>query len=185
MGSGGISIRSIRRSDEDSKINLRLIAMIAVVGICIFVAGRFVMTFSGNVEDMMPGAPVAAAAPITVISTPTVTIEDPTPTAIVEAVFREVEVVVTATPTPAPQIITEYRDVYYETIVEVTRVVEVTPIPLSTATVVPLAPGVVEICLRVEGAREIYIGGGGVVSGGCSTFSFGVGQTTIPVQVNK
>lgn len=75
--------------------------------------------------------------------------------------------------------------VYYETQVEVTRIVEVVATPEPTATIIPLSPGSVEICVRVEAAREIYVGGYGVVSGGCQTFTFGIGQTSIPVHINK
>lgn len=108
-----------------------------------------------------------------------------------EPSFPAAVLVVTATPTPTPtetpvpQTVTEYRDIYYEVTVEVTRIVEVTPQLPPTSTPVPLAAGSVEICTRVEGARELYIGGYGVVSGGCQTFSFGIGQTSIPVQVNR
>jgi hypothetical protein len=75
--------------------------------------------------------------------------------------------------------------VYYEVTVEVTRIVEVTPVALPTVTPVPLAPGLVQICASVEGAKGLFIGGRGVVTGSCEVFSFGVGQTSIQVQVNK
>lgn len=109
---------------------------------------------------------------------------EPTQNAHVEVgtTIEYVEVVVTATPSPVPP---TPEVVYYEIPVEVTRLVEVAATPLPTPTIVPLAPGTIEICVRVEGAREVYIGGGGVVSGACSTYHFGVGQTSIAVQVNR
>lgn len=94
-------------------------------------------------------------------------------------------IVVTATPTPTPNIVTEYREIYVQSTVEVTRIVEVTPVVLPTVTPIPLAAGTIKICVALEGAREVYIGQKGVVSGGCEIFAFGVGQTTISVQVNK
>lgn len=123
---------------------------------------------------------VSAQAAATVEATPTPTVEAD----VMASVSVEyVEVVVTATPTPVPptpEVV--YVNVPYEVVRVVTETMfvhEPTPTPKV------LAPGVVEICVRVEGAREIYVGNVGVVSGHCSTFAFGVGQTTVPVQINK
>lgn len=93
-------------------------------------------------------------------------------------------IVVTATPTPVPPL--PQIEYIYETVIITEPVyIEVTPLPLPTITPVPLAPGVVSICASVEGASALYIGGQGVVSGECRKFSFGVGQTSIQVQINK
>lgn len=125
----------------------------------------------------------------------TVTVEvTPTYTPMsVESVYRDpptevpvvepVVLVVTATPTPTP---TEVNYVY----VEVTRevIIEVTPNVLPTPTVTPtpaLASGTVKVCASVEGATALYVGGQGIVSGGCQVFSVGIGQSTISVQVNR
>lgn len=92
--------------------------------------------------------------------------------------------VVTATPTfEPPTPIVEY--VYEQVPVEVTRIVEITSVPVPTVTPVPLAPGTVKVCAFVEGATGLYIGSRGVVSGGCESFAFGIGQTSIQVQINK
>lgn len=131
---------------------------------------------------------LAAAPTVEVVPTVVVGSGSPgLPGAMVELVADDTPtpVVVTATPTPTPHIVTEYREIYVQSTVEVTRIVEVTPVVLPTITPAPLSPGTVRICVGVEGAREIYIGQKGVVSGACETFAFGVGQTTIGVQINK
>lgn len=124
----------------------------------------------------------AQAAEPTPTATPTATATHVVPARVVEP--RVIEVVVTATPTeipPTPEV------VYYQVPVEVTRVVTQTiQLEAPTPTATPaLASGTVRVCVHLEGAREVYIGGAGVVSGGCQTFSFGVGQTSIAVQINK
>lgn len=124
-----------------------------------------------------------------------VVVSDPVtlPTAEI-AVFREeptpekeiVYVEVTAVPTPTPHIVTEYREIYIEVTREVQTILEVAPVPTVTPTATPpLAAGTVQICVTLEGARAVYIGQIGVVSGGCQTFGFGIGQTSIPVQINR
>ena len=99
-------------------------------------------------------------------------------------VIREtITEIVTATPTPVPPTpVVEY--IPYEVTVEVQTIVTNTIVATPVAPL-PLANQTVEICVRVEGAREIYVGNVGVVSGQCSTFGFGIGQTSILVQVNK
>lgn len=108
-----------------------------------------------------------------------------TPEVLLAPVFPEVEatpvvLVVTATPTATP-VPTQAPVYVYQTVV----VTEVVSVVQPTPTLVPLAPGTVQICARVEGVSAVYVGGRGIVSGGCETFSVGVGQTTIGVQVNK
>lgn len=130
---------------------------------------------------MAPVGQVVSLAAPTIEVLPT---EQPTQ----ETVIREeaAVMVVTATPTVTPEptatpnIQYVYVDNLVEVPVEVVKEVTVTPVPT-----VGVASGSVEICARVEGATALYIGGFGVASGQCQTFSFGVGQTSIQVQVNK
>jgi hypothetical protein len=130
--------------------------------------------------------PAPTVAQVVGVITPTVIIHEPTPTATTwpTPIILEREVIVQI-PVEVTRESTVYRDVYITVPQYVTTTIEVTPVPLPTATIVPLSPGTVQICVRVEGAREIYIGGAGVVSGGCQTYAFGVGQTAIQVHVNK
>lgn len=130
----------------------------------------------------MPAAtadPAAAAPPATPTETTTPTpTQWPTPIILEQTIVKEIQVEVTRE-------VSVYRDVIVE--VEVTREVQVVNVvPTPTVTPTPrLAPGAVRVCAWVEGAQALYIGQIGVVSGGCQIFTFGVGQTMIPVQVNK
>lgn len=149
-----------------------------------FSAGRHV--WYRQTGDPIFGISTARGESSTPVPLPTDTVQ-PTLTSFVEiaptSVIEFVQVVVTATPTPelpTPEVI--YVNVPYEVERVVTNTVEIvhpTPTPHT------LAPGTVEICVRVEGAREIYIHQSGVVSGSCMEFAFGVGQTSIPVQINR
>lgn len=119
-------------------------------------------------------------------------VEDPTATATVEAtptrwptpIILEREVV-REIPVEVTREVSVYREVPIEVTRVVTQLVEVTPFAMATVTPIPLAKGQVKICASVEGATGLYIGGYGVVSGGCQIFTFGVGQTSIQVQINR
>jgi hypothetical protein len=73
--------------------------------------------------------------------------------------------------------------------VEVTRVVEVevftfaaTPEPTPMEV---LPDGVVSVCVNAIGVKELYVGGVGVVGGGCYLLQVVSGATFIEVQVNR
>lgn len=161
--------------------------VVVVVALVVYLVGQ-VLNYAPSAArpDPTPTAGVTVEAAPTVEATPTATMlpaaggvfrDDVTPTPNVEIV------VVTATPTSVPPTpIVEYVPV------EVTRIIEVTPYVLPSPTPSPtsaLSVGTVKICASVEGATALYVGGLGVVSGGCQVFSFGVGQTSIPVQINR
>jgi len=76
-------------------------------------------------------------------------------------------VVVTATATPEPEIM--YVPQPYVVEVEVTRLVEVVAVALPTPT---LEPGVMRICIYVEGVSGLYINGQGMAGNAC--YSYGV-----------
>lgn len=160
-------------STQDSRLNLKLIGYAVALLLVLGYAGQYMWGFGG--EDDIP---VAQAAELpTEIPTATPEIPTVTPTPVVIERVHTVPVEVTRE-------VSRYVEVQVP--VEVTRIVEVTPVPLPTATATPsLAAGTVRVCVDIEGAREVYVGGFGVVSGGCQTFSFGVGSTYIEVQVNK
>lgn len=179
-------VKAIIDSSSEARIGWAKVAILLVAVSVAFSAGKHVWyrqtgdpifgisTARGQSVEVLPTATAQA------IATSTSTLEA-TQEAYVETVFKEI--VVTATPTPVPptpEVI--YINVPYEVERVVTNTITIVD---PTATPIPLAGGSVEICVRVEGAREIYVGGSGVVSGGCEIFAFGVGQTSIQVQVNK
>lgn len=166
---------------------------LAVAGFVIWLAASMIWGYRADrtlVENLGVGRMVSAAeltqeaggVPLVFTLEPTAPAVTPEP----------VIVVVTATPTATPPATSTpyvvYQPEYITEFVEleVTRVVTQTITEvLPTETPVPLAEGVVEICARVEGAKSLYIGQIGVVSGECRRFTFGTGATYIEVQVNK
>lgn len=182
-------------SERESRINWGFFVPMIVGGILTVFVANFIWKYDGSVPFVdqrppvvLPTSPSGSALGV-ITETPTVAVFGfATETPTVEVVFRDKEpeivyIEVTSTPTPEPIIEVRYEQIQVP--VEVTVVVEVTPAPLPTITAIPLASGVVQICASVEGATALYIGGAGVVSGECKKFSFGVGQTSIQVQVNR
>lgn len=171
--------RSLIDSTQDSKASfLKILGLLAAVAL--FWNGASIIWNRPSGQPLFASSAPTDAPIETPTAEPTPT-ESPTSTPYVETVFREI--VVTATPeppTPTPHI--EY--VYYQVPLEVEKIVTTTVVLEPTATP-SLATGTAQICVALEGAREVYIGGHGVVSGGCQTFSFGIGQTTIGVQINR
>lgn len=162
--------------------------IIAAVAIVVYVGGLLL-----NYSPSRSAEAVATVTPLFQgVITETVVIEvtpTPTPTMLpaMDDIFRNddpaptvdpVVIEVTSTPTPTP--VYFYVPVEVEKIVTNTITVELYPTPTPS-----LSPGTVRICADVEGATGLYIGGLGVVSGGCQVFTFGVGQTSIIVHVNK
>lgn len=181
---------SSNESGRNKPSRMLQIFVVVVVALVVYLGGQ-----------VLNYAPSAARAEPTATTGPTVEVSptvEPSPTATMfpagGGVFRGDEVqaastaepqivIVTATPTPIPP-----TPVIQYVSVEVTRIVEVTPYVLPSPTPSPtpaLSVGTVRICASVEGASALYVGGLGVVSGGCQVFSFGTGQTSIPVQINK
>lgn len=163
---------------------------------------NYALQWNGNREqaDLRRAAATIAAYEATSVAIAALPDETPTPEATIigsgspRSTFRDeaptvqptyTPWIVTATPEPptaTPNVIYEYFQVPVE--VEVERIVTTTVVLEPTATPA-LAEGTAKICVALEGAREVFIGGHGVVSGGCQTFTFGVGQTSIAVQINK
>jgi hypothetical protein len=167
----------IINSTKDSQLNIKLIGYAVALLLVISFASSYLWHWGG--DDA-----VAVAAPVeeTPTSEPT---QQPTVEATPTAIVIERPVLATVEVTREVEV-TRQVSTYVSVPVEVTRVITHTVTMYEpTPTAIPLASGVVEICVRVEGAREIYVGGVGVVSDSCSTFAFGTGQTSIPVQVNK
>lgn len=177
--------RLLKGSERESRVNLRAICLVAVAGVVLYVGWHLLNHPGGELpfgivsqrpmpEATVPGSPTQAVfAMPTEAATSTAV---PTPIVIMKEVQSVVTVEVRGDPVyvevPGPQ-------------VEVTRIVEVTPFVLPTVTPVPLAPGTIQICASVAGAKQLFIGREGVVSGECKVYSFGVGQTEIVVQVNR
>lgn len=164
------------------------LSIVVVVAIVVYMGGWILNFSTSNAAD-----PVSTPTPLFQgVITETVIIEvtpTPTPTLLpaMGDIFRTddplptvapVVIEVTSTPTPTP--VYFYVPVEVEKIVTQTITIEAVPTPTPA-----LAAGTVRICADVEGATAIFVGGLGIVSGGCQTFSFGVGQTSIAVQVNK
>lgn len=176
----------LKGSDGESKFNVKAVLTVLVGVLILWLAGSALLGRDGGL-----GASLVAQRPM-----PTVTVGAVIPTQIVMGIAEDPA---TATAWPTPIIIYQEvvsvvtvevpgQSVYLEVPgpeIEVTRIVEVTPALMPTLTPIPLAAGTVKVCAFVEGASALYIGNQGVVSGGCQTYSFGVGQTTILVQVNK
>jgi hypothetical protein len=186
----------LKGSEGESRIQWNFVLPLLAGGIVVYFAVNFLANFNGaipfvnNVDRASVVLPINPEGSVLGIVSPTATVAVyglPTTEAAAqrEEQIREmiVEVVVTATPTLEPRIEYIYEQVQIP--VEVTRIVEVAEIPLPTVTPIPLAPGTIEICASVEGAKALYIGGVGVVSGACALYTFAVGQTTILVQVDK
>lgn len=176
----------LKGSDRESKFNVKAVLMLLVGVVVLWFAGNAVLGRDGGlgaslaVERAMPTATLGPVLPTqAVYALPT---EEPTATAWPTPIIieREIASVVTVE-VPGPVV---YVEVPGPT-VEVTRIVEVPAVVMPTVTPVPLAPGTLKVCASVEGATGLYIGGEGVVSGGCKTYSFGVGQTTVLVHVNR
>lgn len=135
-------------------------------------------TAQGLLLEVTP-ASVVAPAVVEPTSTPTF-VEMPTRgvlpalTPVVEVVMMEVTRIV-----PEIEYVPEY--IYVDVPVEVLVEVPVDVVP----TVVALAPGSVQICASVAGAKGLYVGGEGITTGECRIYQFGVGQTEIAVQVNR
>ena len=164
-----------------------MVAMLAVIGIAIFWAGKIVFTYDGG----LAGASVIKAADLltptalpyhVVAMTPTATIQAP-------AVFQEIIAEPVRVEVEVTRIVESVT--YVQVPFEVTRIVEVvataepataTPFPTPTA---PLAAGVVRICVDASAVKELYVGGVGVVGGGCHMLQVGQGTTFVEVQVNK
>lgn len=178
----------LKTSENESKFNLKAVASVVVGGILIFVFGNILLGNDGGVAARLAEAEMAKRA------MPSPTVPEPIPTMHIVALPTE-EPTPTAWPTPIIiyQEVEATREIpaqpiYVEVpgpVVEVTRIVEVAAPILPTVTPIPLAPGTVQICVNLEGAKAVYIGNEGVVSGGCKLYTFGVGQTTILVQVDK
>lgn len=177
--------KATQTSERESRLSRSMLLTMIGLGVILFLGVRF-LYFSNfaEIERMgqrpMPTATVPAVADLPTeesTATPTAT-QWPTPIILEREVIREVPIEVTRE-------VSVYRDVMVE--VEVTKLVTQPVMVLQsvTPTPVPLAPGTVEICASVEGATAIYIGDTGVVSGECKKFSFGVGQTSIPVKINR
>lgn len=173
-------------SGRNKPNRLLQIGVVAVVAIVVYLGGK-VMNYAPSASRAMPTeTPVVQqiSQVITSTATPTPTmlpamdsvLRSDSPTAEVQVHYIEV----TSTPTPTPVY------VYVTTPIEVIKYVTDTVTVVASPTPTPaLAPGTVKICADVSGASAIYIGGLGIVTGGCQTFSFGVGQTSIQVQINK
>lgn len=178
----------LKGSESESRLNIKAIIGVVVGGGLLWL---FVNVLAGNdggiaarlaAERSMPTATSGPELPTQVVVAMAPQPEDHTPTPWPTPIIIEKEVVsVVTVEVPGQSVFVEVPG----PTVEVTRIVEVTPVVLPTITPVPLAPGTVKICVSVEGATGIYIGNQGVVSGGCQIFTFGVGQTAIIVQVNK
>lgn len=190
-----LKLRKLSESGAESAAETRnkpsrllQLSVIAVVAIVVYVAG-LVLNYSPSAARQQPTPTVTPM--LQVVITPTVELT-PTPTmlpAMDVSVLRNddplptvapVVIEVTSTPTPTPVYFYVPVEVEVERIVTQTLTIEAVP----TATPA-LSPGTVRICADVEGASALYVGGLGIVSGGCQVFSFGVGQTSIQVQVNK
>lgn len=179
----------LKGSDGESKFNVKAVLMLLVGVIVLWFAGNAVLGRDGGFGASLVAQremPAPTQAPVLPTQAVFALAGDPDPTATPTAwptpiiIEREVVSVVTVE-VPGQSVFVEVPG----PVVEVTRIVEVTPVVFPTITPVPLAPGSIKVCASVEGARALYIGNEGVVSGGCKTYSFGVGQTTILVQVNK
>lgn len=183
----------LKGSERESRFNLKAFSAVVVAGIVLWVGGNVLWTGGQNVPRLVEDPAIMAASTPTQVVVGSVDppvaagavraagpVEYPTPIILYQDRVEVVEV-------PGP---VQYVEVPGP-VVEVTRIVEVPalvdPVIMApTATPVPsLAPGTVQICARVEGASALYIGGYGIVNGGCQTFTFGVGQMEIRVQVNK
>lgn len=167
-----------RADDSNNKPNRRAqLLIVSVVGLCVWFGWSFLNRAS--VQPVAQAAEVSTtpAGVLVVTATPTPTVEPTqTPAVLYAEVTRQVEVTREVT-----RYVTEFIPV------EVTRLVTVTvaaPV-VSTPTPPALAPGTLRVCADVQGARELYIGGQGIVAGECRSFAFGVGQTSVQVQVNK
>lgn len=172
----------LKGSERESKFNVKALAGVVIGGIVLWVCANVAL---GRYQvPTAVEAQVIEVATVEVPVSPTayVVAMDPSPTPWPTPMVIEREVLVEVTREVPGQPI--YVSVPGPT-VEVTRVVEVTAIPLPTVTPIPLAAGTIQICASVEGATALYIGNEGVVSGQCKSYSFGVGQTTILVQVNR
>lgn len=158
--------------------------MLAVAGIALFVAFKLVWGYDGNTDI---GSGLQAASPTEL----PYTVVTSTATADQESVVIFVQ--------PTPEIVfitelvtvTEYIDVVgpleYVYIEGPERVIEV---PIYQPTVVPtvppvMAPGTVSICVDAAGVKELFVGGLGIVGGGCSLLQVGEGSTIVNVQVNR
>lgn len=173
----------LKGSERESKINYKAIVFLLVGGGLLWFAGTFI--WSGQrvpswVDRPMPEPTLPLELPTqAVFALPTEEAATPTPTAWPTAIIVERSV-------PMPVEVTREVVIFVPgPEIEVTRIVEVAAIPFPTITPVPLASGTIKVCASVEGATGLYIGNEGVVSGACKTYSFGVGQTTILVQVNR
>lgn len=155
--------------------------MLAVVGIALFIAFKLVWGYDGSMDI---GTPVLAAVPTDLpytVITPTATVE--------------VLIVTNTVKVDVPYYITEFvtQTIYVEGPTNYVytegpeRIVEVfVPQPTAISTVpAVMAPGTVSICVNASGVKELYIGGVGIVGGGCSVFQVGAGASNIEVQVNR
>lgn len=171
-----------------------IVAIVVMLGLFVLAAKLVVFEQPGATMKRVTAAGQVASNGV--ISVATMTPEGYQVPAVVDAQRQEPEVIiVTATPTSTPEptqtpyVVQEvvYEPVYYDVPVEVevTRIVEVTAVPLPTMTPVPLAPGTVQVCVDGAGLREIYVDQVGIVGGGCQIFQVGKGSTYVTVQVNR
>jgi hypothetical protein len=178
----------LKDSERESKINVRAVAGVLGGGLLLWLCISWLgggargddLPFGIQAQREMPTAtaePYNPTPTVAVIALEPTSTPWPTPIILEREIIREIPVEIEVTRevafyVPGPEI-------------EVTRVVTVEVLPPATPTPIPLAPGTIKVCVDIEGAKEVYIGGRGVVSGGCELFQFGPGQTTIGVQVNR
>jgi hypothetical protein len=137
--------------------------------------------------DAMEGrrsAAVVVSSPTPAVQSVIVVTATPAPTALPTAspvvVVREVIRIVTATPVPtappSPTPVVEYIRVPVEVVTIVTAVPSPTPV---------LPVNVLRLCLDVEGIKQIYIDGVGIVGHGCRDIGLlpGPGKQVIGIEV--
>lgn len=178
--------------------------MLAIAGIAIFMAIKLVWGYDGDFAPQAQAQQPTALPYYTVVVSDTVTATVTSePTADVAALVaaemalqREIErieaerVSMARAAEAALIVVTPQIEIQYEYVnvpYEVTRVVEVVVMaptiqPTSQAA---LADGGVNICVDAAAVKELYIGGVGVVGGGCSLLQVGPGTTYITIQVNR
>lgn len=149
-----------------------LAGMVVILLVAAFFGAKALFTSPGS--DRVAAAPVVTGAVVVATATP-----GPTQTPWIMVVTA------TASPTLAPTStpVYVYQEVPIDRIVTVEverRVTVVVDRAVSvdrfvTATPVPLPASAIEICWRVQGAKEIYVNGSGVVGSGCEVYGLSMG----------
>jgi hypothetical protein len=158
------SLAAIKRSETDSKLDIRILGTLAFF-VVLGAVGIYTFMYSGTI--------LKSISPEQIAPTPTF---EPTPTAIGPVPTPVYTITplsaIIALPTmpqlPTPVIVPTAETIIQYVPVEVERVVErVTEVYIQPTPTPAMLPGLVRICVYLEGATGVYIGGAGVAGNTC------------------